>query len=66
MSSFFDYIVKRCSCSMQLVCIAGYYLNSWWCLREQGEGVPEKDMRLVKDTYEDARTQVKTSIGVTG
>ena len=51
---------------MQLVCIAGYYLNSWWCLWEQGEGVLEKDMRLVKDTYEDARTHVKTSIGVTG
>ena len=32
----------------------------WMCLREQG--VPEKDVRLVKDTYEDARTQVKTSI----
>ena len=36
----------------------------WRCLREQG--VPEKQLRLVKDTYEDARTQVKTSIGVTG
>ena len=35
----------------------------WRCLREQG--VPEKYVRLVKDTYEDARTQVKTSIGVT-
>ena len=33
----------------------------WRCLREQG--VPEKYVRLVKDTYEDARTQVKTSIG---
>ena len=31
-----------------------------------GQGVPEKYVRLVKDTYEDARTQVKTSIGVTG
>ena len=30
------------------------------CLREQG--VPEKYVRLVKDTYEDARTEVKTSI----
>ena len=30
------------------------------CLREQG--VPEKYVRLVKDTCEDARTQVKTSI----
>ena len=36
----------------------------WRCLREQG--VPEKCVRLVKDTYEDARTQVKTSIGLTG
>ena len=35
----------------------------WRCLREQG--VPEKYVRLMKDTYEDARTQVKTSIGVT-
>ena len=34
------------------------------CLREQG--VPEKYGRLVKDTYEDARTEVKTSIGLTG
>ena len=34
------------------------------CLREQG--VPEKYVRFMKDTYEDARTQVKTSIGVTG
>ena len=30
------------------------------------QGVPEKCERLVKDTYEDARTQVNTSIGVTG
>ena len=36
----------------------------WRCLREQG--VPEKYVRLVKDTYEDARAQVKTSIGLTG
>ena len=36
----------------------------WRCLREQG--VPEKSVRLVEDTYEDARTQVKTSVGVTG
>ena len=36
----------------------------WRCLREHG--VPEKHVRLVKDTYEDARTQVKTSIGLTG
>ena len=36
----------------------------WRCLREQG--VPEKCVRLVEDTYEDARTQVKTSVGVTG
>ena len=35
----------------------------WMCLREQG--VPEKYVRLVKDTYEGARTQVKTSIGLT-
>ena len=34
------------------------------CMREQG--VPEKYVRLVKDTYDDARTQVKTSIGLTG
>ena len=34
----------------------------WRCLREQG--VPEKYVRLVKDTYEDARMQA--SIGVTG
>ena len=36
----------------------------WRCLREQG--VPEKYVRLVKDKYGDARTQVKTSIGLTG
>ena len=36
----------------------------WRCLREQG--VPEKYVPLVKDTYEDARTRVKTSIGLTG
>ena len=36
----------------------------WRCLREQS--VPEKYVRLVKYTYEDARTQVKTSIGLTG
>ena len=30
------------------------------------QGVPEKNVRLVKDTYEDARKQDKTSIGVTG
>ena len=30
-----------------------------------GTGFPEKYVRLVKDTYEDTRTQVKTSIGVT-
>ena len=35
----------------------------WRCLREQG--VPEKYERLVKDTYEYARIQVKASIGVT-
>ena len=29
-------------------------------------GVPEKYVRLVKDTYEDVRTQVKTSAGLTG
>ena len=32
----------------------------WMCLREQG--VPETYVRLVKNTYENARTQVKTSI----
>ena len=36
----------------------------WRCLREQG--VPEKYMRLDKVTYENARRQVKTSIGLTG
>ena len=36
----------------------------WMCLREQG--VPEKYVRLVKYTYEDARTQIMTSIGVAG
>ena len=42
----------------------------WRCLREQS--VPEKYVCLVKDTtspdifYEDARTQVKTSIWLTG
>ena len=36
----------------------------WRCLRKHG--VPEKYVRLVKDTYEDARTHVKTSIGLTG
>ena len=39
-------------------------LEVWRCLREQG--VPEKYVRFVKDTYEVARTQVKTSIGLTG
>ena len=33
-------------------------------MREQG--VLEKYVHLVKDRYEDARTQVKTSIGLTG
>ena len=32
----------------------------WRCLREHS--VHENYVRLVKDTYEDARTQVKTSI----
>ena len=36
----------------------------WRCLREQG--VPEKYVQLVKDTYEDARTRVNISIGLTG
>ena len=35
----------------------------WRYLREHG--VPEKYVLLVKDTYEDARTQVKTSVGIT-
>ena len=35
----------------------------WRCLKEQG--VHENYVRLVKYTYEDARTQVKTSIGLT-
>ena len=34
------------------------------CLREQG--VPEKHVRLMKDTYEDARAEDKTRIGLTG
>ena len=34
------------------------------CLREHY--VPEKCVSLVKDTYEEARTEVKTSIGLTG
>ena len=34
--------------------------RNWRCLREQG--VSEKYVRLVKDTYEDARTQVKTNV----
>ena len=29
------------------------------------QGVPEKYVRLLKDTYEDARTQVKTNVGIT-
>ena len=32
----------------------------------EGQGVPEKYVNLVKDTYEDVRIQVKTIIGVTG
>ena len=36
----------------------------WMCLREQS--MPEKYVRLVKDTYEDAWIHVKTSLGVTG
>ena len=32
----------------------------------QKQGVPEKYVRLVKDTYDDARTQVKTSKGLMG
>ena len=36
----------------------------WRCLR--GQRVPEKYVRLVKETHEDARTQVKTRIGLTG
>ena len=36
----------------------------WRCLREQD--VPEKYVRLVKGTHDDARTQVNTSIGLTG
>ena len=36
----------------------------WSCLR--GQGVPKKYVNLLKDTYDDARTQVKTIIGVTG
>ena len=32
----------------------------------EGAGCSGKYVRLVKDTYEDARTRVKTSIGFTG
>ena len=42
----------------------GVLFKYFRCLREQG--VPEKCVRLVKNTYDDARSQVKTSIGVTG
>ena len=35
----------------------------WRCLREHG--VSEKYVRLLKNTYEDARIQVKTSVGFT-
>ena len=35
----------------------------WRCLREQG--VPENYERLVRDTYEDAGTQVRTRILIT-
>ena len=35
----------------------------WRCSMEHG--VPGKYVRLVKDTFQDARTQVKTSIGLT-
>ena len=30
------------------------------------QGVPEKYVHLVRDTYEDARIQVNASVGVTG
>ena len=36
----------------------------WRCLRDQA--VPGKYVFFVKYTYEDARTQRKTSVGVTG
>ena len=36
----------------------------WRCLKEQGD--PEKYAPRERHIYEDARTQVKTSIGVTG
>ena len=36
----------------------------WRCMREKG--VPEKYVRLVMDMYEGARTQVRSSVGLTG
>ena len=39
-------------------------LEVWRCLRENG--VPEKYVRLVRDTFEDGRIQVNTSLGMTG
>ena len=39
-------------------------MDVWRCLREGS--VPEEYVRPMKDTYEDARKQVKTSVGVKG
>ena len=35
----------------------------WRCMREKG--VPEKDVMIVQDMYEGARTRVKSSVGLT-
>ena len=35
----------------------------WRCMREKG--VPEKYVRIVEDTYVEARTKVKSSVGLT-
>ena len=35
----------------------------WRCMREKG--VPEKCVRIVKDTYVEARTMVKSSVWLT-
>ena len=54
---------KRYSCNSEKAYARVPRQEVWRCLREQG--VPEKYVHLVKDTYEDAHKQVKTSIGLT-
>ena len=34
----------------------------WRCMREKG--VPEKYVRIVRDMYDEARTQIKSSVGL--